>query len=117
MEVEFSSYGPVLSDVISIVNAIIEITKDKRLFETKDCSKRALTIMENMSSDDDFISVPPKKMKYTKESKEQTGKCVLFFIHCGLLGSMSHFSILLKRNISVSGLTHFKESLICVTSF
>ena len=88
--VEFISYGPVLSDVISIVNAIIEITKDKRLFETKGYSKqkvirnkrlfetkgyskRFLTIMENMS-DDDFISVPPKKMKYTKESKEQTGK-------------------------------------------
>ena len=38
--IEFTSYGPVLSDVISIVNAIIEITKDKRLFETKGYSKQ-----------------------------------------------------------------------------
>ena len=46
--------------------------------------------MENMS-DDDFISVPPKKMKYTKESKEQTG--VYYFLYTAvLMGSMSHFN-------------------------
>ena len=80
--IEFSSYGPVLSDVISIVNAIIEITKDKSLFETKGYSKqkfirnKRLLSLEMVKGGKDSRSFRLTKRKKRKFAGNQFPKSV-----------------------------------------